>query len=517
MKVFCLAPSIWPTLHYEADLILQEANKSSEAITVITCNKFRQDCPANKLKSELVCTVCRMRNRNLRKFINSRFDENKVNFVNFKNIARYNKKESFKKYFGNDKLTIYKELLKSVLSSQQTSKKTKGFKSWGYDELSKPFWDTHFNFIETINQIIDDQKNISACYIYNCRLSGYKAIYEYMKHFDVDRYVYEYPIEEKKRLFIQKNSLVHEFGIRSQLMKIFCDKFENHSLAMNKIGYRTIWGRTQTSDRIGEYNFSNFKKTIEPKNKKEPKFILITNSSEWETFGCKGSVVNFFGDQVRAIRETCRYFEKKNPEIKFILRVHPQYSFRDKLTLGNIMKLSKFRNLEIIGPEENTDTYKLIKESHFVITFYSYSGPEAVVRGKKLIILGPASYQSFKIGVFPKNKLDFYNNIQKYWGLKNPISSKSEIAEALKFAFARRFYGKRTKNLIFRNGSSFLKEKNGASIRLDGGVFGKTILVFIKVIEVIFDKNKQKSFNSLLKSYLLDPKKLKRSIIKAIQ
>ena len=201
MKIFCLAPSIWPTLHYEADLILQEANKSSEAITVITCNKFRQDCPANILKSELVCTVCRMRNGNLKKFINSRLDKKEVNFVNFENIANYNKKEIFKKNFGNGESTIYKELLKSVLSSQQTTRKTKGFKSWGYDELSKPFWDTHFNFIETISQIRDNQ-NISSSYIYNCRLSGYKAIYEYMKHIDVDRYVYEYPIEEKKRLFI---------------------------------------------------------------------------------------------------------------------------------------------------------------------------------------------------------------------------------------------------------------------------------------------------------------------------
>ena len=38
-------------------------------------------------------TVCRMRNGNLKKFINSRLDKKEVNFVNFENIANYNKKE----------------------------------------------------------------------------------------------------------------------------------------------------------------------------------------------------------------------------------------------------------------------------------------------------------------------------------------------------------------------------------------------------------------------------------------
>jgi hypothetical protein len=513
MKIFCLAPSIWPTLHYEADLILQEASKSPEAITIISCNKYRQDCPANKLKSEVVCSICRMRNKNFEKFLSSEIEDN-INFINFDSIEKLDKKRAFKKYFGNNKHTIYKELLKSVLSSKQTTQKTKGLKSWGYDKFSKPFWDTHFNFIKTIKHIIDN-KEISRAYIYNCRMSGYRAVYEFMKHNNIDRYVYEYPMEEKKRLFIQKNSLVHEFVNRSHLMKTFCDKFKSHSAIIRQIGHRTILGRNHSSDRMGEINFSKSNSAKVSNDIKKEKFILITNSSEWETFGCKGSVTNFYGDQVRAIRETCRYFEKNNPEIKFILRVHPQYIFRDKLTLKNILKLSKFKNLEIIEPGDAVNTYNLMKESHFVITFYSYSGPEAVVRGKKLIALGPSSYQSFKIGLFPKNKLDFYNNIQENWKIETPRSSKAQIDEALMFAFARRFYGRRTKNLKFKNDSSFLIRKNGNIVRLDGGLKGKLGLLFIKVIEVIVDKNKRHSLKDLIKSFILNPKKLKKSIKKA--
>ena len=69
MKLFCLAPSIWPTLHYEADLILQESASESGDITIVSCNKFRSDCPANKLRSRLVCSVCRLRNNDLKSYL----------------------------------------------------------------------------------------------------------------------------------------------------------------------------------------------------------------------------------------------------------------------------------------------------------------------------------------------------------------------------------------------------------------------------------------------------------------
>ena len=515
MKLFCLAPSIWPTLHYEADLILQESASESGDITIVSCNKFRSDCPANKLRSRLVCSVCRLRNNDLKSYLARTITKSNINFVNFDTVKDIDPKTEFYSFFGKNQLQIYKELLKSVLSSQQTSQKSKGFKSWGYNEISKPFWNTHFNFINKAAQINNNQL-IDAAYIFNGRMAGYRGVYEFLRFNDTDCFVYEHPIEEKKRVFIQKNTLVHDFENRSSLMKDFCKKFVSHDSSVKKIGKKTILGRISQDDRIGEYNFSKSSQHIKnAAHDTKEKYILITNSSEWETFGCKGSVTSFYGDQVRAIRETCRYFDNLDPTIKFILRVHPQYSFRDKRTLKSIQELSKFKNLKIIQPSDPTDTYRLMENSHFVITFYSYSGPEAVVRGKKIIALGPASYQSFKIGIFPKSKSDYYKAIQENWNTGSLRSSYSEIKEAFLFAFARRFYGKRTQFLRFYGGLSFLLDEEKGLVRLDGGLPGKVGLIVIKVLEKVLESGGRESLSSLIWSNLSNHEKLKQSIKRA--
>ncbi len=515
MKLFYVSPSIWPMVQYEADLIVQESKNYSGSIGVIACRSFRPDCSANVFRSKVVCKVCNNRSENLIKYLRKNIDQ-ECNLIPLKTDIYSYPKNFIKNYFPKNSNLKLRELSRSVLSTRQTRYRQKGKRRWVYDKDADAYWNTHANALSTISSLLEKYL-VDAFYVFNGRMVGYRSAYEYARDNNIVSFVYEHPIEVRNRIFILKNSLVHNFMQRSLQMKSFLDRMSKKQALICKIGNSILMNRTMPGDRVGEYNFSSgsFYSSTSNTNKNpiHEKFILITNSSEWETFGCKESVTNFFGDQVRAIQQTLRYFESYRPDIKFVLRVHPQYAFRDKETYLKILnKLSKFNNVEIVRSENKLSTYDLIKRCHFMITFYSYTGVEAVALGKKVIAVGPAAYQEFLPSCVPSAKEDFYSQISNLWDQVYPSSSQYELDCAAKFAFARRYFGMKTKNIAYSESGMSLVNNDGSIFNINGNFIGKISVFFVRVLEKMFEKDRRQS----LGGYLINLASSSRSVTWAI-
>lgn len=98
-----------------------------------------------------------------------------------------------------------------------------------------------------------------------------------------------------------------------------------------------------------------------------------------------------YGDQLTGIKQIARSLQD-DPSVHFYLRMHPNLATTDNATKQKMLELS-FPNLTIIAPEDQCDTYQLMRSCDQVVTFGSSIGIEAVFWDRPSILLGPCLYQ----------------------------------------------------------------------------------------------------------------------------
>ena len=175
---------------------------------------------------------------------------------------------------------------------------------------------------------------------------------------------------------------------------------------------------------------------------KNQKIVLLLPSHGYEQhYRMKNLIFNNYIDWLNnTINEL---IQKKN--IKIIVRCHPfpydpnkdviNFKASDETSL-NILKKNKFynhKNLRIIGPFEKVNTYDLMELSDLGIVYTSLSGLELAMMGKKPIVCTNTSYSNEKYICRPKNKREYFKNIQSL--LNRNTISEDNILRAKIFYF----------------------------------------------------------------------------------
>ena len=243
-------------------------------------------------------------------------------------------------------------------------------------------------------------------YTFNGRVSHYNAIKNFAQHFKIDFSIFEITANKNKYLILKNKPLHSVDSYTNQIEEIW----RSSKLELNEKEKQAKSFFDLNSGRFKDprFNINVFSKdevieNIERFKSTNKRVISIFNSTRNE-FECveEWNKEKFYEDDEELINEICEYF-KKNKELLFILRVHPNLKFLKNTQSDNIKKLSKNNNLIIIPPQEKLSSYGLIRISDLIITFGSTIGVESTYMGKKTITIGDSLYKNLDCTYTPKS------------------------------------------------------------------------------------------------------------------
>ena len=470
------SPAIWPMIEYELD-IAQRLLDQGKKVFWVRCEGDESFCPANIFKKKRICAECISKSNNAVKWIG----ENKNFQILKKKISLLtNQKQTLKNICLNfthpEKIQkndiIFDDWKNTIVSTLQTLEK-KFFLNVDLDK--KIHRNVIKNLVETYYFAMKEIVNSAnlEVYIFNGRMSGYRPIMRICQKNEIPMYTYEFPNQGFKRYFLCKNNYSHDLIFKSkQLLTFYNDHYfsENKKIALGKIWLdKRMYGKVKMGI---EENFSKNQivGNIPEYMKDEDRIkILISLSTEWEVGGVIENKRYFYNNQYNSIKKIVNYFEKNN-KFLFIIKIHPQYKNFDKKLEQDYKKFDLYENVKVVSSDNLYDTYSIINKSDIVITFISLTGPESAYLGKRVICIGPSSYELFKLSENPKTPNELFDLILKFKKDQNYDFNQAKI-NACKWAFARSWSGTKSKYIFKDKFNNLLMIKNSNKTKIKSNIF----------------------------------------------
>lgn len=148
---------------------------------------------------------------------------------------------------------------------------------------------------------------------------------------------------------------------------------------------------------------------------------------------------NAFPGMLPWLIDTIRYFAER-PDIEFAVRIHPAEtrgaikSRQPAATeIAKVFPEGLPRNIHIIGPEEEANSYALARASNAVIIYGTKMGTELTPLGKPVIVAGEAWIRNKGLTNDPLNRADYFRMLEKL-PLKNNEWTP-DVKRALRYAY----------------------------------------------------------------------------------
>ena len=148
---------------------------------------------------------------------------------------------------------------------------------------------------------------------------------------------------------------------------------------------------------------------------------------------------NAFPGMLEWLTDTIRYFAAR-PDIEFAVRIHPaEVRGAIKSRQPAMDEIAKAfpeglpRNIHIIGPEEEANSYALAKASNAVIIYGTKMGTELTPLGKPVIVAGEAWIRNKGLTKDPKNRSDYFSMLEQL-----PVVDSQwtpDVRRALRYAY----------------------------------------------------------------------------------
>lgn len=121
------------------------------------------------------------------------------------------------------------------------------------------------------------------------------------------------------------------------------------------------------------------------------KYVVFYTSSDDEVAAISEDWDSPWGTQIEAAKMLIETFNHMS-EIKLIIRVHPNILTKNQSDQMMWRNLELNKNVILVNPESEVDSYMLMKNSEGVLTYGSTMGVEAAYWGKSLGLLSHARY-----------------------------------------------------------------------------------------------------------------------------
>jgi hypothetical protein len=394
-----------PILETELELI-RKHEKIGDHVLVLQCTGEIQNCHWNLEHLESICSVCRS------KFQNGWAALKPGNSVVLKSLkvndaASFNFPDSFEsveaiKSYRYDDVNIGFGVAASLISSQRDHR-------FDTNKYYKDIIRTLKTSIQVYSALKIEFENFKPdeVYLFNGRIATHLPAVLLCRKLGVNYHSYEAANKENS-YWLNKNATVHTPPKKDEV-----DVIRSNWTVEHESKAKLFLNNKRNGEAIE--NIINYvegqKKDALPKSfNTKYKNIAIFNSTIDEYASIEGWNVFYLPDETVGIEKIINDFHLKN--YFFYLRVHPNMKGLSKTTsqLVDIRQLSeKYKNLEVIWPEDKVDTYALIDACDKVITFGSTVGAEATYWGKPSILLGQAMYENFNCVYSPDTHEELIN------------------------------------------------------------------------------------------------------------
>ena len=360
------------------DFIQNESPKNHQNFYI--CKGALQSCSVNITNSKSICNSCyhkalkgfdvyQKKNNNSKKIIIKKSD-----------LKIYNNKEISNKI--EDKLLLG---VNSTVASQQRiddmSLLDSNWKSY-HSKLLLSSKQLYFYFKEELRKF-----NYQNIIVFNGRLACSRAITTVASEEDVNFVLYDAHINGKRPI-VSFNQMFHslEFAHQNSL-KSYLENLDNSKEIAENYMLSKL-NRVVVNDKVyTNHQEKSFVPEYVEKSKLKIISIFTSSDDEYKYIGAdwKNHVIVNQVDAINAIIKS-----KLNEDFLIVVKMHPNQKHLHKSTLLNYQKISD--SINVMFPEDKTDTYELIRKSEYIINFCSSIGAEANYLRKKVVQIGPSLF-----------------------------------------------------------------------------------------------------------------------------
>jgi len=406
MKILFYSHMGLAPLHLGMELeLIENLKKEGHDIYIIRCENQLNSCFFNPCHNLIGCAICKTRAK------------------------------KFHQYLGIDPKHIF--LLKDMLQGKKirmpTFNSLETLLGWYYEGInigrgvasSVISLERDYNIDNNKRQkeLIEHQALTAINALLNFKLFLQEIKPDYVYLFN-GRFAEQFPLIELCQLHKIPFS-TYECGATYQKYQIYEQALphsimENHRIMMrlweentksNKIEIAQNWFNTKRNGtNKHRFNFlKNQKKGNLPADFNQSKRnIVIFNSSEDEMKVIEEWKTELYTHQNEAIRTIVAYFQKKQPDFHFYIRMHPNLAKVDNLQTKELYAL-EFNNITLIKPTEVVDSFALVENCEKIITFGSTIGIEATFWNKTSILLGRAFYEKLDATYVPTSYEELFS------------------------------------------------------------------------------------------------------------
>ncbi len=456
--------------HFETELeLMMDHLGVGDDVYVLTCGQNLLRCSSNPQNIKLGCIKCK------RRF-----------WLGMKEIGLSSKNIFFLKKH------ILKEILSLIPAKIESLEELRSFKLFNVDfglgvisSLTSEWNDHLFDPLQkkedvynglvssikiylSVTELLNNLKP-DRVYLFNGRLLDNRSALRACQQLGVKFYTHERGASADKYWLVDCE-WVHSLSNQKREIQVY---WKNSNLDENekvKISQKWFFDRLKGIDQDWFSYIKNQQKYALPSNfDKNLTNVVIFNSSASEYDTIDDWAWDLFKDEIDALISISKQFEHDD-KLKFYLRIHPNLKDKNNSQLRELHKLKQMnlKNLEIIDPENNVDSYALMNAANKVIVFSSTIGVESCFWAKPAILIGRAIYEDLDCTYNPKSKTELFDLI-------NADLKPKPKENSFKYAFWAATRGidfKRFKPSGFFEGS-FLNEKLKAQLTLTDRIYLK--------------------------------------------
>jgi hypothetical protein len=378
--------------HLETELeIAKKLLKEEHEVFFLHCKSDLHTCFANPEHNFITCRICISKYKRAYELISVppqnilSFPPVELNFSNIYDKEKIRDIHSLKQltYKGWDiGMAIASSLVSAVRDHEPDLRQFEKFIERGIK--------TAIYVFEAGNKLLDELKP-DVVYLFNGRFLEVRPLMRLCETKSIKFYTHERS-SVLSRYLLREQATPHSLESASKEIQKLWDEAGDEKEEMA----RQFFEKRRNRIVLGWYSFTA-KQTLKqlPESFDFQKInIAIFNSSldEYEGIsGFKTGVYKSDNDGIEKLVFAFRNDEKKH----FYLRVHPNLKNKKNTQLKEIEEIGKkYKNITIVWPEEDIDTYELMDKCNKVVVFGSTMGIEAAYWNKPVILLGRSFYES---------------------------------------------------------------------------------------------------------------------------
>jgi len=391
------------TPHFETELeLIQDHLLKGDEVYILHCKGQLSTCFLNPTHNLGYCVICQSKFKNGISLINIekiKFIEIPTNENQYPQIPHVFKSINELKDFKIGNVDVGMAATSSLITSLNKEHRLNTLKhrKQVYKEVNTAYFVYSF-FKENLAEIQPD-----LVYLFNGRFSTILPAINACEEMGI-RYATHERAGVNNKYYLAFNTTPHDLeSAHNEIGQLWENTDENVRL---EIGQKFFNDRR---NRV-EHAWFSFTKSQElgllPKNfDAQKKNIALFNSTIEEYAAIRNwkNPIPIYNEEIIAFN---KIFESLNSDsnIQIYFRVHPNLKGADNSQMHDIKCLEgKFKNVTILFPESNVDSYTLMENCDTIITFGSTMGVEACYWNKPSILLGMSYYDKLGCCYIPQS------------------------------------------------------------------------------------------------------------------